>query len=83
MLTGRYLLEEMEIPVTKLDHRNFAEARRLVDEKAGEYLSRAEAQIEKALAPLFEGRPPTLQRLSATFRRADLVETLTGTDIAP
>ena len=81
MLTGRYLLEEMEIPITRLDHRNFAEARRLVDEKAGEYLSRAEAQIVKALAPLFEGRPPTLQRLSATFRRADLVETLTGASV--
>ena len=83
MLMGRYLLEEMEIPVTRLDHRNFAEARRLVDGKAGEYWARSEAQIVEALAPLFEGRPPTLQRLSATFRRADLVETLAGTDIAP
>ena len=77
MLMGRYLLEEMEIPVNQLDHRNFAKARRLVDEKAGEYLARAEAEIVKALEPLFEGRQPTLQRLSATFRRADLVETLT------
>lgn len=33
---------------------------------------------ENALKPLFEGRERTLQRLSATFRRSDLVETLTG-----
>ena len=29
-----------------------------------------------ALAPLFRDRDRTLQRLSATFRRADLVDTL-------
>ena len=77
MLMGRYLLDEMKIELRQLDHRNFADARRLLDQKAGAYLVRAEGEIADALDPLFKDRERTLQRLSATFRRADLVETLT------
>ena len=76
MLTGRYLLNEMGIALDQLDHRNFTAARDLAQRKAGDYLARAQAQIEDALAPLFMDRERTLQRLSATFRRADLVDTL-------
>ena len=76
MLTGRHLLNEMGIALGQLDHRNFAAARDLAQRKAGDYLARARAQIEDALAPLFRDRDRTLQRLSATFRRADLVDTL-------
>ena len=76
MLMGRYLLDELGISLRELDHRNFAAARDLVHQKAGDYLSRAERQIGAALDPLFSDRERTLQRLSATFRRADLVETL-------
>ena len=76
MLTGRYLLNEMGIPLGRLDHRNFAAARYLAQRRAGDYLTRARAQIEDALGPLFTGRERTLQRLSATFRRADLVDAL-------
>ena len=76
MLMGRYLLDDMGIPLERLDHRNFGDARELAHEKADDYLPRAEAQIGYALDPLFRDRARTLQRLSATFRRADLVETL-------
>lgn len=76
MLMGRYLLEEMKIALDKLDHRNFEQARNLVEQKSDNYLSRAESQIAEALALLFRERERTLQRLSATFRRADLVDTL-------
>ena len=76
MLMGRYLLHEMGIALEQLDHRNFAAARDLVQRNMGDYLARARTQIEEALDPLFTGRRRTLQRLSATFRRADLVDTL-------
>ena len=76
MLMGRYLLEEMGIPLDRLDHRNFTQARNLVEQKSDGYVSRAEQRIEDALRPLFNGRERTLQRLSATFRRADLIDTL-------
>ncbi len=76
MLMGHYLLEEMGIPLDRLDHRNFTQARNLVEQRWDTYMSRAEQQIEDLLQPLFNEREWTLQRLSATFRRADLIDTL-------
>ncbi len=80
MLMGRYLLEEMNIQLPQLDHRNFEKARQLLDQKEDSYVSRAEQRIGKALDRLLGNRPRTLQRLSASFRRADLVEALLETD---
>ena len=76
MLMGRYLLEEMGIPLDRLDHRNFTQARDLVEQRSDSYVSRAEQRIEDALRPLFSTRERTLQRLPATFRRADLIDSL-------
>lgn len=76
MLMGRYLLEEMGISPEQLNHRKFAHALSLVEQRSPDYIARAEAKIADALEPLFSGRERTLQRLSATFRRADLVEIL-------
>lgn len=76
MLMGRYLLEEMGITRNQLDHRNFDRARTLVERKSADFVSRAEKDISAALEPLFHGRDRTLQRLSATFRREDLIEML-------
>lgn len=76
MLMGRYLLSDLNISVDKLDHRNFLEARQLVDSRHLDYILKAEAEIGNALTPLFSGRERTLQRLSATFRRSDLVDML-------
>ena len=76
MLMGRYLLEEMGISLNQLDHRNFGDARSLVEQQSPDYIARAEQKIVAALETLLSGRERTLQRLSATFRRADLVEML-------
>ena len=78
MLVGRYVLEDMEMTLRQLDHRNFTEAKELLERQAEPYLRRAEEEIGVALEPFFDDqrRPRTLQRLSATFRRADLVEML-------
>lgn len=85
MLMGRYLLEEMGIPLDRLNHRNFTQARDLVGQRSDSYVSRAEQRIEDALRPLFRTRERTLQRLSATFRRADLIDILLedGGDSSP
>ena len=80
MLMGRSLLNEMGITLGRLDHRSFGDARELVHGKSDVYLARAQTRIGDALDPLFRDRERTLQRLSATFRRADLVETLLGVD---
>ena len=76
MLMGRYVLEELGINLGQLDHRNFTQARDFIERESNRCLSRAEAAIDQAIAHLFNGRDRTWQRLSATFRRADLVEML-------
>lgn len=84
MLMGRYLLHDMGdkgVALDRIDHRNFEAARRLVEERHSSYMERAEQEIADALDCLFGQRERTLQRLSATFRRGDLVEMLTGSDV--
>ena len=76
MLMGRYVLDELGVELDQLDHRNFAQAKDYIESESNVCLSRAEAAIDQAIAQLFNGRGRTLQRLSATFRRADLVEML-------
>ena len=76
MLMGRYVLEDLGADLGQLDHRNFDQARGLLEQRTEDYLRRAEEEIGAALEPLFHRRQRTLQRLSATFRRVDLVETL-------
>lgn len=79
MLMGCYLLEEMDVSLDQLDHRNFKWARELIERKSDDYVARAEQRIGESLSPLFSERDRTLQRLSATFRRADLIDTLMDT----
>ena len=76
MLTGRYVLDELGIGLDQLDHRNFDQARDFLERESSRCMSQADAAIEQALARLFNGRERTWQQLSATFRRADLVEML-------
>ncbi len=70
------ILKEMDIALNRLDHRNLEQARKLVEQKSDSYLSLAKKRIGEALGPLFSQRERTLQRLSATFRRADLIDML-------
>lgn len=79
MLMGRYLLEEMDVSLDQLDHRNFNRARELVERNSDNYVARAEQRVGEALSSLFSERERTLQRLSATFRRADLIDALMDT----
>lgn len=76
MLMGDYLLSDMGTTLGELDHRNFPQALELIDKNSEIYMRNAEKRISEGLKPLFESRERTLQRLSATFRRADLVEYL-------
>ena len=80
MLMGHHLLDELGIRLDQLDHRHFQDARALLEQRSHDYFLRAEARISEALEPLFSNGERTLQRLSATFRRADLVEMLVGDD---
>ena len=76
MLMGRYLPQEMDISLEQLNHRNFEQARELVAQNADCYMSRAEERIEAKMPVVIGERARTLQLLSATFRRADLIDLL-------
>ena len=78
MLMGQYLLQDMNILLKDLDHRNFDTAQQLVEQHSARYMDRAKDEIAQVLdEKLFNnGQEQTLQRLSATFRRAELVTML-------
>lgn len=79
MMMGRYLLDDMNISLDKLNHLNFNEAHRLVEGSGSDYIAKAESSIASVLDTLLSvDERKSLQRLSATFRRADLVEKLIG-----
>ena len=82
MMLGRYLLDDLGITLTELDHRNFQKARELLEEKSANYFAQAERDIERALKPIIQDKERTLQRLSATFRRGDLVKSLTNNEVS-
>lgn len=76
MLMGQYLLAELEVDLTGLDHRNFEQARALIEQKGDRYFESAVTEIGKALKKLYGRQEISLQQLSATFRRGDLTRYL-------
>jgi hypothetical protein len=78
MMMGMYLLDDLGTDLSGLTHRNFHQAREMIDAKGEEYFQRALDRIDQELKVVFGDVEPTLQKLSATFRRADLVEKLRG-----
>lgn len=81
MLMGESLLQDLGIAperLDQLDHRRFAAAKALVDERGEHYFVRALVSLEQALEQLYGDRPVSLQRLAATFRRGDLLRYLGG-----
>jgi hypothetical protein len=76
MLMGKYLLDEMGIDLGILDHRNFEEAKTMVEQKGESYFQRAIEAVRDAIGKLYGNQHLSLQRLSATFRRGDLIQEL-------
>ncbi len=76
MLMGQYLLADLGINLAKLDHRNFSAALALVEQKGEAYFMRATTALGDALRGLYGEQPVSLLRLSATFRRGDLLQYL-------
>jgi len=72
MLMGEILINEMNIKVADLSHRNFDEAKRLVEDHGQEYLKEGVRRLGNALDLLYGDKEVSLQQLSATFRRGDL-----------
>ena len=76
MQMGRRLLAAMNVGLSQLDHRNFGQARELVESRGDAWFVQAREDVQQALSSLYGGQEVSVQQLSATFRRGDLIETL-------
>ena len=76
MSMGFLLMHDLRIDFNSLNHRNFDEARNLIEKKGESYFAVSVEKVDKALKLLYGEQPVSLQQLSATFRRGDLVELL-------
>ncbi len=82
MMMGENLLSAMGISLKDLNHRNFSEAESLIEKNADTYFSDAAEKVKVVIGDIFAKQPRTLQKLSATFRRGDLIEALTGSPVS-
>ncbi|MDR0779803.1 MAG: AIPR family protein [Pseudomonadales bacterium] len=76
MQMGRRLLKDLGGELSALDHRNFPQAKQLVEEHGENYFVAARNDIDIALKALYGEQEISVQQLSATFRRGDLIEKL-------
>jgi hypothetical protein len=72
------LMTDLGVGLDSLGHRNFMEAKSLIEQKGESYYAEAVEDVHKALKSLYVDQIQTtsLQQLSATFRRGDLIEIL-------
>jgi hypothetical protein len=77
MQMGRRLLAELNLTnVEGISHLNFKAAYELVEANGSRFYIESLGDIQNALADLYGGQDVSLQQLSATFRRGDLIERL-------
>lgn len=76
MLVGRQLLQTHTLKIADVDHRNFSLLAETLSSDKDVYLQDAIVKIKAALVKLYGEHAISLQQLSATFRRGDLLENL-------
>lgn len=76
MLVGQQLLAKAQVAAQKVSHLNLAQLSQLLEENKAQLLNEATAQLDTALKQIYGTRQVSLQQLSATFRRGDLLEFL-------
>jgi hypothetical protein len=76
MQMGRRLLADMNIQMKDISHQNFQLAQQLIDQNAEAYFNASVQDVQQALRDLYGEQEISLQQLSATFRRGDLISRL-------
>ena len=76
MLIGRNLLQAQKIAYQDISHRNIKTLLDAFEVQQVQQYQQATTEIKKALSACYGDRPISLQQLSATFRRGDLLEML-------
>jgi len=78
MLIGQMLLKDEGLKLEDITHLNFQKLSTTFESNKSSYHGAAVAAIESGLVTCYGGRVLSLQQLSATFRRGDLLELLPG-----
>lgn len=73
MQMGRKLLNDLNISMEKVSHQNFKSAQHLIEQNSATYFNDSVTDIQQALQNLYGQQGISLQQLSATFRRGDLI----------
>lgn len=73
MQMGQHLLKELNLSVKELNHNNFKKAEQYIAQRGEDYFTAAVNDIQQAL---YREQDISLQQLSATFRRGDLLKIL-------
>ncbi|MCZ7555772.1 MAG: AIPR family protein [Bacteroidia bacterium] len=82
MRMGMRLLTDLNLTLEGLDHRNFPMAETLIEQRGEEYFRASVTDVEMALRSLYGERDDiSMQQLSATFRRGDLIERLNTLEV--
>lgn len=76
MQMGRRLLADLNIQMKDISHQNFQSAQRLIEQNSEAYFDASVKDIQRALQDLYGEQEISLQQLSATFRRGDLISRL-------
>ncbi|MGB5634276.1 MAG: AIPR family protein, partial [Waterburya sp.] len=81
MQMGRRLLSAMNLQLKDLNHQKFQDAHQLIEEKGRDFFKTSAQDIAQALQMLYGEQEISLQQLSATFRRGDLIEKLNNLEV--
>lgn len=73
MRMGLRLLNDLNLELAQLDHRKFSDAQQLIETKGDAYFKASVEDIASALQDLYGDQEISIQQLSATFRRGDLI----------
>ncbi len=82
MQMGRRFLEDLGETMDSISNKKFGDAIGLIENNGETYFKDAVNDVKKALNELYSDNEISLQQLSATFRRGDLIEKLTRMDIS-
>lgn len=81
MQMGRRFLRDLGCDLARLNHQNFVQAIGLIEQNGSTYFSLAVQDVQNALTGLYGVAEISLQQLSATFRRGDLIQRLMDMDV--
>jgi hypothetical protein len=83
MQMGRRLISDLGLAdMDGISHLNFKDANDLIVSNGDKYYSGSLNDIRQALSHLYGGQDISLQQLSATFRRGDLIEKLCRIEVS-